>query len=228
MFPGLFFGTKGILTKQAAAGRQMFSADEDQLLRQLVGRFGDRDWKTIASQMPNRTTRQCRERYKNYLSPELTNQPWSDSEDDLLREKFHEWGPKWATIAGFFKGRSDVALKNRWATLMTRPNSSRFILDPVQVPAEPGTIITETIPDPVPLPPVSSIGILRPVSLPPEFAEQLPPLRVEPGQSSIGGRDATPTRVIAMLWSMNDRPAEFKPGKDKFENTFPNYGGRVW
>jgi hypothetical protein len=239
MYPVLFFGPKGKLVKQAAPGRQMFSADEDQALRRLVSQFGDRDWIAIASQMPNRTTRQCRERYKSYLSPELTNQPWSDSEDDLLREKFREWGPKWATIAGFFKGRSDVALKNRWATLSARPDGTRFILTPVEPPLVPDvsvprphpdaiSIMRETVSDPIPLPPVSSIEILRPVPLPAEFSEQLPPLRVEPGQSDIGARDAAPARVMAMMWPTNDRPAEFKPGKDRFENTFPNYGGRVW
>jgi hypothetical protein len=106
-------------------GRQMFSAHEDECLKQLVSQFGNRDWKTIARQMPNRTTRQCRERYKNYLSPELSNLPWSPSEDLLLREQFAKIGPKWATLATFFSGRSDVSIKNRWATLNGRNMSTR-------------------------------------------------------------------------------------------------------
>jgi hypothetical protein len=125
MIPSAFlFAARAGAMKKTAPARQMFSTEEDEVLRQLVAQFGEHDWKAIASKMPNRTTRQCRERYKNYLSPALTNQPYSTAEDDLLREKVAEIGPKWATISGFFKGRSDVALKNRWAALNARSTRS--------------------------------------------------------------------------------------------------------
>jgi hypothetical protein len=243
MHPAVPFAPKGKPAGHVAIRRQMFSADEDRLLRQLVAQFGDRGWRTIASQMPNRTTRQCRERYRNYLAPDLTNEPWSESEDDLLREKFRELGPRWATIARFFKGRSDVALKNRSATLNGRPNRPRFVRNPIEMPRvpdapvpsprpEPVSGIAETVPDPVALPPLPLVSrIFGPVPVPAEFAEQLPPLSVEPGQSGIGARDAAPGSAIAMLWSVNDWPAESKakfwPGKGRFDE-FPNYGGRPW
>ena len=97
--------------------RQMFSPQEDDLLRELVREFGDQQWKLIAQRMPNRTTRQCRERYKNYLAPEIKNGPWTADEDQLLKEKYEELGPKWSTIATFFTSRSDVNIKNRWTSI---------------------------------------------------------------------------------------------------------------
>ncbi|OHT13423.1 hypothetical protein TRFO_16403 [Tritrichomonas foetus] len=96
--------------------RQMFTTEEDNRLVELVKEHGDKNWRVISKHMPNRTTRQCRERYRNYLSPKVTNGPWTAEEDLLLEQKYIEYGPKWATIAQFFKSRSDVNIKNRWAS----------------------------------------------------------------------------------------------------------------
>ena len=98
------------------SARQMFTPEEDKQLIELVKEFGDRNWRMISKKMENRTTRQCRERYRNYLSPNLTNGPWTAEEDLLLEQKYVELGPKWAAIAQFFKNRSDVNIKNRWAS----------------------------------------------------------------------------------------------------------------
>ena len=98
------------------SARQMFTMEEDNRLCELVSEYGDRNWRVISRQMPNRTTRQCRERYRNYLSPKVKNGPWTQEEDILLEQKYIEYGPKWATIAKFFPSRSDVNIKNRWAS----------------------------------------------------------------------------------------------------------------
>lgn len=100
--------------------RQKFTAEEDSRLIELVRIHGNRAWKKIASIMKTRTTRQCRERYINYLSPDVTNGPWSVQEDSLLIEKVHEMGPKWSKIAKFFQNRSDVNIKNRYALFVSK------------------------------------------------------------------------------------------------------------
>jgi hypothetical protein len=46
--------------------------------------------------------------------------PWTAEEDELFREKFGEFGPKWARMAQFFPGRTDVSLKNHWAAMLSR------------------------------------------------------------------------------------------------------------
>lgn len=97
--------------------RKLFSIEEDAKLRFLVSQYGSKDFKKIASYMPGRTPRQVRERYKNYLSPEVNNGPWSREEDALLCQKFMELGPKWSKIADFFPSRSDINVKNRWTSI---------------------------------------------------------------------------------------------------------------
>jgi hypothetical protein len=100
--------------------RHKFLKAEDDLLRDLVSRFGEQNWNIIASFMKRRSARQCRERYKNYLSPRVNTRPWLPEEDDLLAAKVAEFGQKWARITCFFEGRSDVNVKNHWAAILSR------------------------------------------------------------------------------------------------------------
>jgi N-glycosylase/DNA lyase len=105
---------------QRRPSRRKFDKTEDDALVSLVARFGEQNWSFIAGFMDRRTARQCRERYKNYLSPSITNRPWLPEEDALLAEKVAEFGQKWARITAFFEGRSDVNVKNHWATITSR------------------------------------------------------------------------------------------------------------
>ena len=103
--------------------RSMFSEQEDQKLIDLVEKMGTNDWHKIASHMNGRTVRQCRERYRHYLSPEVQHKEWTEDEDNLLREKYAELGPKWVEINGFFKNRTDINIKNRWVVLLRKDSS---------------------------------------------------------------------------------------------------------
>ena len=109
---------KALQNKQSL--RQKFTPEEDLRLRQLVAELGTKAWKKVSARMPDRSTRQCRERYNNYLSPLLKNDPWTSEEDKLLEEKVKEMGQKWSIIAHFFNGRSDVNVKNRYALLVSK------------------------------------------------------------------------------------------------------------
>jgi len=100
--------------------RQKFSPEEDKVIKDLVAKFGIKAWSRIATHLPGRTPRQCRERYVYYLQPHLVNGPWTEAEEQLLKEKYYELGPKWAKIASFFESRSDVNLKNHWAAMKRR------------------------------------------------------------------------------------------------------------
>ncbi|KAH0796095.1 Myb-like DNA-binding domain containing protein [Histomonas meleagridis] len=100
--------------------RRKFSNEEDEKLKSLVSTYGTNDWRNIASHMENRNPRQCRERWKHYLSPSVSNGPWSEAEDELLREKHEELGPQWSRIAKFFPKRTDITVKNRWISLNGR------------------------------------------------------------------------------------------------------------
>lgn len=99
--------------------RQIFTLDEDKHLLELVEEFGQ-DWRKIAKSMTNRSTRQCRERYRNYLAPDIKNGPWTNEEDHLLEHKVMELGQRWSMIAKFFPTRSDINIKNRWSSIKNK------------------------------------------------------------------------------------------------------------
>jgi hypothetical protein len=100
--------------------RRLFQPQEDETLRRLVEQFGQDDWGWIALQMPNRSARQCRERYQTYLCPHVNISPWTDPEDKLLMEKFEELGSKWVHYRPFFQNRTLNNIKNRWYTITRR------------------------------------------------------------------------------------------------------------
>lgn len=100
--------------------REKFSPTEDDQLRKLVETYGDKDWASVAEHMKNRSVRQCRDRWVNYLSGRNTNRAWTAEEDDLLLELHGKFGSSWVTIAKQFPGRHDIAIKNRYNVLLRR------------------------------------------------------------------------------------------------------------
>jgi hypothetical protein len=97
--------------------RYVFTSKEDQLLQGSVEQLGTDDWETVAAFIPGRTPRQCRERWFTYLAPDVNRTPWSASEDALLFDLLQTHGPKWGSIVGFFRNRTQNNIKNRWNTV---------------------------------------------------------------------------------------------------------------
>jgi hypothetical protein len=111
------------LQMQQVPPRQPFSTEEDLRLKDLVMKYRERNWKPVSSKMRGRTARQCRERYKYYLHPQILNAPSLEEEDRLLRANYVEMGRKWTQMTAFFNRRSAANLKNRWNTLSARDRS---------------------------------------------------------------------------------------------------------
>lgn len=107
-------------TENKKSQRQMFTQAEDANLRRLVCQYGAKHWKLISRLMQTRSTRQCRERYKNYLDPNINRNPWSEEEDALIIQKVAELGPKWSLMSNLFKSRTDVSIKNRYSSLQCK------------------------------------------------------------------------------------------------------------
>ena len=101
--------------------RSPFSSKEDELLLELVHKYDIRDknnWNTIASQMKGRNSRQCRERYRLFLSDDVKRKKkWTTEEDELLRSKYTTLGPKWKMMEKYFNGITYVSIKNRFKLL---------------------------------------------------------------------------------------------------------------
>lgn len=94
--------------------RRAFTPEEDFHLTRLIEIYGAKQWDILAQNMEGRDARQCRERWKSFLSPDLVNGPWTAKEDLLLFELHDRLGPKWSAFKQFFPGRSDYNIKNRW------------------------------------------------------------------------------------------------------------------
>jgi hypothetical protein len=99
--------------------RLKFTQDEDEGIVRLVAECGTSDWSMIASKLGgDRTKRQVRERWQNYINPEL-NAEYTEAEDCLLESLFEQLGPKWSTIAVALHRKSGISVRNRHRTLQT-------------------------------------------------------------------------------------------------------------
>jgi hypothetical protein len=129
--------------------RQHFTPEDDEEILRAVGDNKYPDWNAVALHVPGKTGRQCRERFQHYLSPTLTQAPWTPAEDDLVKRLFGEYGPDWARIAGHFAGaRSNNNIKNRWNNHLrpiifggvpAPPMALTFALDRIRTQVEPET-----------------------------------------------------------------------------------------
>jgi hypothetical protein len=100
--------------------KQSFRPDEDNRLTNLVRKCGPHNWNVIASQMPDRTARQCRDRWQVYLCPSVNRTPWTPDEDKLLLAKCRDIGGKWSIICQYFHHRTLNNVKNRWYTVVRK------------------------------------------------------------------------------------------------------------
>ncbi|GLJ45383.1 hypothetical protein SUGI_0955340 [Cryptomeria japonica] len=94
---------------------------EDSLLLHMVEKYGQQQWARIATNLPGRRGKQCRERWQNHLRPDIKREEWSLEEECLLVKLHKQFGNKWAQIARRLPGRPENAIKNHWnATLRSK------------------------------------------------------------------------------------------------------------
>ena len=79
---------------------------------------GFEHWGKVADQMPGRTSKQCRERWANYLDPSLLKTAFTQAEDDAVMRLQSEFGNKWAYIARLIPGRTENSVKLRYHSLV--------------------------------------------------------------------------------------------------------------
>lgn len=92
-----------------------WSREEDYVLEKMVLR-GCHSWAEVSSNIPGRTAKQCRERWKNHLDPSIIKafvlslvqstsiitfsfRPFTPEEDKLIQTLYESIGNRWTKIA---------------------------------------------------------------------------------------------------------------------------------
>ena len=99
--------------------------------------------------MGTKNWRQCKERWNQFLNPNINKDSWTEEEDDLLIRLHEKYGSKWSLMVSHFKGRPRLQIRNRYNLLMKKQKWKQEIGSPFIVD---DTVMDQTMDPPIPEP----------------------------------------------------------------------------
>jgi hypothetical protein len=100
--------------RRKKSSKRFFTPPEDEIIKHHYHELGITDWNIISTFLIDRTPKNCRDRYINFLKPNIIQNPWNPEEEDLFLRLILKFGKRWTHISSFMNHRSPGNLKNRW------------------------------------------------------------------------------------------------------------------
>lgn len=106
--------------------KRHFSPEEDRIILDNYKEKGT-NWAEIAKLCGNgRTAKNCRDRYRDSLAPNVDHSPWSEEDKKLLIKLVEKYGPNWSSLSNFFPGRKGTNIKNTYITYIKNKGNDPF------------------------------------------------------------------------------------------------------
>jgi len=99
-----------------------WTPQEDFLLLQLVNQFG-RCWNIISKIFKNRSNKQVKIRYDEYINPKICFDKFNGTEDDLIIKLYPIYLNKWSKYQSHLPNRSQKRIKLRYLFLTSKNNN---------------------------------------------------------------------------------------------------------
>jgi myb proto-oncogene protein len=93
---------------------------EDKKILDAIKVHGKKWNKIAAAAFTDRNAKQIRDRYINYLDPEIVKDKFTPDEDLLILDLHNKHGNKWSFIRQFIPHRSSDMIKNRYNSSISR------------------------------------------------------------------------------------------------------------
>ena len=86
-------------------------------MKKQITVFGSKNWKVVSTYLKNdfginRTPKQCRDRWCNYLKIEEFSSLFTEDEKKIIFKKFFEIGSKWSVLSEIIRTKSENQIKN--------------------------------------------------------------------------------------------------------------------
>ena len=108
--------------------RRNWTKEEDSQLRALHKEYGN-NWKIYNGKINERVSKQCRDRWINYLAPGIKKGRLTTEEMSIIKEKHKELDNRWSLITEFLPGRTGNQVKNAWHARMRKLEKARYAED---------------------------------------------------------------------------------------------------
>lgn len=97
-----------------------WSHEEDEKLIAAVTETKPCVWEIVASKVPGRSPIQCKERWLYRLHPDVNKAKFEKWEDEIIINERKKIGNSWTYISTKLNGRTSLAVKNRWYSVLRK------------------------------------------------------------------------------------------------------------